>query len=140
MKLGFQLALMMLSINVAAMMWSGFQIAGYQNTNALQHTGSASDYASKFDPDAMLKNNTDLNVVSSIAFLGNIYTGLTTLWNTISFLVYGFPTMLNQFGSMIQDPTAHAAFDNFVLGLYGIESFIYILWIYQLLTGRDVSD
>ena len=85
-------------------------------------------------------NQTQPNISMGLPFLEQTYGALMTLWNAISFIIIGFPQLLWQFGGLISDPTARLGYQAIIGAIGAVESFVIGLWIYQLISGRQVQD
>jgi len=138
-RAGFQIVLFMLCLNLASGLYYQLGIAGSSYSNPLTGTGNSSDYSSRFDPDKVM-NQTQPNISMGLPFLEQTYGALMTLWNSISFIIIGFPQLLWQFGGLISDPTARLGYQAIIGCIGAVESFVIGLWLYQLITGRQVQD
>lgn len=139
MKLGFQIALFVLCLNLVSGLWYKLQVAGYNYSNPVTGAGEAEDYTDRFDPDKVM-NQTQTNVITWLPFLGNIVVGLQMLWDAVGFIFAGFPALLFSYGSAIGDPSARAAYELFCGVIGAVTSFITVLWIIQIFSGRQVQD
>jgi hypothetical protein len=138
MRIGFQLVLYILILNLISGMMYALNVPGTERSNILTGTGNVTEYQERFNPGEFL-NATEPEASTTFTFIGHIWNGLNVIWSAIRFTVFGFPTMLQGIGSQIQDPAAAAAFTNIANVLYAIFSFIIMMWLYQLLTGRNVE-
>lgn len=139
MKIGFQLVLYLLCLNLACGLCYTLGIAGTSYSNPVIGSGNATDYQNRFDPDRIM-NQTQPNIISEFPFLGGVYGGLMMFWNAISFIILGFPRLLYSFSGAIQDPIAKAAYNIICDVLVAVCMFIWVGFLFQIITGRQVQD
>jgi len=139
MRIGFQLVIFLIILNLVSGLMYTLGVPGTAYSNILPGTGSVEEYAERFNATEFMEG-TQPEVSSLLTYTGHIWSGLQLLWNGIRFVLLGFPTMLQQIGAQIPDPTASAAFTNISYVLYAVFSLVIFFWLFQLLTGREVED
>ena len=139
MKIGFQIILYLLILNLVCGLMYVSSVPGTEFSNLLYGTGDVEDYEERVNPEEFM-NQTEPKVSTIFTFVGHIWSSLQLIWNVVRFTVFGFPTMMQGISGQIGDPVAKATFTNIANVLYVVFSFIILLWLYQLLTGRQVED
>lgn len=139
MRIGWHIILYLFLFNMICGLLYAISVPGTSFSNILYGTGDTEDYQERVDPGALM-NKTDPEASETFTFVGQIWNGLSLIWDSIRFTVFGFPTMMQGIGDQIQDPTAKTAFTNISTILYAAIGLIISFWIYELLTGRKVED
>lgn len=139
MKLGFQVVLYVLCLNLGFGLVSELQIGGSSDSNPVIGTGDPAEYADRFDPDR-LANGTQTNFLTDVSTYASIISGLLLAVKTVSWLLTGFPAFLFSLGGAINDPSARLAYDAVCGVILAILNFVVFFWLYQLLTGREVQN
>lgn len=139
MKIGFQIVLFLLALNIVSGLIFTLNVPGTEYSHAVTGTGDAEDYEDRFDAGEML-NETQPGVWANIPFLGNIYGTIMMLWNGLNFVIMGFPALLQQYAGFIPDVAGRNAFTAITLVLRAIFSFVIFGWIFQIITGRQTED
>ena len=103
-------------------------------------TQNATDYEQHF-------NGTDIadswsgTPFSGIPIIGDIYGGLTFLWNNIKYIVDGLPMLLDWIrDSYITEAVGRTAFDVIAGAIRAIYAFLIAIFVIELISGRYMSD
>ena len=139
MRIGFQVIFWIIVLNLVCGLANALKIAGTEYTTAPSGSGDPEDYQDRFDPEAYV-NKTQPSVWESLPFLGNVITTLLPFWDAIRFTIFGFPSLLIEFGAMIPDPSGRAAYTLIVAVVLGTQSVIVLAWIVQSWSGRSFQD
>jgi len=139
MKIGFKLILYLMILNMVSGLMYITSVPGTGYSQILSGTGSPEEYAERFSPSGFM-NATNPGISAIISFVGHLLSAIDVMWTGIRFTVLGFPTMLQQIGLQIGDPDAKAAFTNVSNVLYAVFSAIIFIWLFQLVTGREVEN
>lgn len=138
MKIGFQLVLYIIILNMTCGLLYNISAPATGETNILAGQGDPQDYADRFNTTRFL-NETTPSASAIYTYTGHIWSALLVVWSAIRFVVAGFPYMLIQIGGEISDPTAKLAFTSFSYVLGATFSLIILMWLFQVLTGREVE-
>ena len=139
MRIGFQVILYILILNLVSTLIYALQIPGTAYSQVIQ-TGSeaeALDLAAKFNSTSLLDQW--MYTPLTVDWLG-IFTFVNLLYNTIRCVLVGFPDLINSYAYAIPDATARGSVLLINYVIYAVESFIIFLWIFQIVTGRRVSE
>lgn len=139
MKVGFQLVLFLLCLNLVAGLLYTINAPGTSYSNPVTGVGNASDYEARFNPEEMM-NKTQPDIIGDFPYLGNIYGTLMYLWNAINFIIMGFPALLEQYAGLIPLGTGRTVYTALTLVLRAIFMFIILGWLFQVFTGRQTQD
>lgn len=138
MRIGFQLVMFVLILNLTCDLMYIVSVPGTAYSDVLTGTGTPAEYQERFNASTFM-NRTQPQASITFVYLGHIWSGLQLVWNAIRFTVFGFPTMLQQIGSQVSDPSAKVAYTAISGVLYAVFSVIIFMWLYQLFTGREVE-
>jgi hypothetical protein len=142
-KVGFQIVLFIIILNLVSGLIYQEQVAGTQNANFLQSNDNGTSYQNQFNPSAMVNATTTSSSWISIPFASwvmQIAQAVITLWNAITVVVTGFPHVLSNIADMIPDTNGQSTFNAIATVIIGIESFLAFMWIFEVVTGRDTES
>lgn len=141
MKIGFKAVLFLLILNLVSTMVYAIQIPGTTYTGILYggSQANATEYAEEFNTTTLLDRWT-ATPFSGIPIFGDIFSGIMLLFNAIRSIIVGFPDLINSIAYSIVDTTARNAVLTVNYVIYAVFAFITFLWMFQLITGRKVSD
>lgn len=128
-----------MTLNLVSGLMYVTSVPGVGFSQILSGAGSPEDYAERFSPEGFM-NATNPGISAIISFVGHLLSAIDIMWTAIRFTVLGFPTMLQQIGLQIGDPTAKETFTNFSYVLYAVFSSVIFVWLFQLVTGREVEE
>ncbi len=143
MKVGFQIVLFIIILNLISGLLYQEQVAGTPNANILQSNDTGTSYADQFNPGTMVNATTSSSSWIQIPFASwvmQIAQAVTTLWNGIQVVILGFPHMLYNIAAMIPDASGRDTFNAIALVIIGIETFCVFIWIFEVVTGRDTES
>lgn len=140
MKLGFKIVLFLLILNCISGLVYSISVPGVEYSYATHTTPSGQDYEQNFNATGFMEKQQP-GILSEIPFLGNIYGTIMMLWNAVTFIVTGFPALLEQLGGFIPEAGAgKASYTAICWVLRGVFSLIIFGWLFQLITGRQAED
>jgi len=139
MRIGFQFVLYIIILNLVSGLVYSLNVPGVEYTTPPIGTGNATDYEEKFNPEFLILG-ISMAPLLAIPFVGHFLAFALIVWSAVSFIVMGFPQMLEGYASFIGDPVAQTALTGVCWVLRGVFSFIIFMWLYQLITGRTVED
>ena len=139
MKIGFQIVLFLLILNIVSGLAFQLNVPGTQYSHAIPGTGDPEDYEDRFNAGKML-NETQPGAWAEFPFLGNVFGTIMMLWNGLNFIIMGFPALLERYAGFIPEVGGRTAFSAITLVLRAIFSFVIFGWIFQILTGRETQE
>lgn len=78
---------------------------------------------------------------SGIPIVGDIFGGFNFLWQTLGYLIDGFPTLLTWISnSFIADAAGQTAFWIVANAIRGVEALLITLFIIEFISGRVFTD
>lgn len=135
MRIGFQAVMFIIILNLVTGLMYTLSVPGTGQSNILAGGPTAENITERFNASAFHEPETS----TLITFVGHIWSALTTMWVAIRFVIAGFPAMLWQIGTQIEDPVTKVAFTSIAGVLFAVFSVVIFVWVFQLLTGRDVE-
>ena len=136
MRIGFQVVLFILILNLTTGLMYQTSVPGTAYSNVLTGTPSSENITERFNASSLINPEPSM----TITFVGHLLAALNAMWMAIRMVVVGFPDMLAQIAGSIPDPSARATFTSISYVLYGVFSIIIFMWVFQLVTGRQVED
>jgi len=139
-KLGFKIVLFLLILNCVSGLIYTIQLPGTEYSYATHVSPSGEDYEEAFNSTKFMENQQP-NIIADFPFLGNIYGTILMLWNAVTFVVNGFPALLDQLGGFIPIAgSSRVAYTAICWALRGLFGLVIFGWVFQLITGRQMED
>jgi len=139
MKIGFQVILYLVIFNLVCSLAYVMGIAGTQYGYSLYGSGDIDDTIERLDPQKFI-NQTKPSQWVVIEFLGNIANQIFALWNIVEYAIFGFPKFLENIGAAIPNAEARAIFTVLSKVLEATQGLVIILWLVQVITGREMEN
>lgn len=140
MRIGFQVILFALILNLVSTLVYALDIPGTRYTVPLYGgtAANATAYAEEFNTTSLLDSWT-ATPFSGVPIFGDIYSGIY-LYNAIRSVIVGFPDMINAYAYAIGDSTARSAILTANYVVYAVFMFIMFVFLFQLISGRRISE
>lgn len=139
MKIGFQVILYILILNMVSALMYQTSVAGTSQSDILAGTPNATNITSAFNTSDFMSESRSF-ISEFLTFTGHIWGALNTVYLAVRMVLFGFPDMLNQIGYQINNPSARLAFTSFSYLLYAVFSIVIFIWFFEILTGREVQE
>lgn len=136
---GYQIVLYLLLFNLTCGFFTAINWPGTADSSFLTGTGNATDYQERFNSTEFM-DKTEPEASTAFSFVGHIWSGLSLIWDCISFVFTGFGRLLIAIGDQIGTASAKAAFTSLGVVLQAGLDLVVIFWVYSLLTGRVVEQ
>lgn len=127
-----------LILNLVSGLVYALSLPGTQYTNVAYQSSNVTDYEARFNTTSLIDRWT-ATPFSGIPVIGDIFSGLSLVWNGIRFLVMGFPDTVQRMAGYIADPAGRTAFLLIMNVIRALFSFIMFFWVAQFITGRSVE-
>lgn len=140
MKIGFQMVLYILILNMISALMYQTSLPGTSQSDILAGTANASVLAEEFNTTEFMTESRSF-ISEFLTFTGHIWGALNTVYLAIRLVLFGFPDMLMQMGYQIDNPVARYNYITYIVPfVYAVFSIVMFLWLFELLTGREVQD
>ena len=139
MRTQWQLLIGLFVINLAVGLVMGLALPGTDYVGPAI-TQDAADYEEHFNGTSIM-DSWEGTPFSGIPIIGDIYAGLTFLWNNIKYIVDGLPMLLDWIrDSYITEGVGRTAFDVISGAIRAIYAFLIAIFVIELISGRYMSD
>jgi hypothetical protein len=134
-----QIILFIICLNVATTLVTQLGIAGTAYVNPTNTTGPSEDYASRFNASDVAVHWTPTTY--GIPVIGDIFGGFYLFFNTVKFVIAGFPLMLVWIGdTYIVDAAGKTAY-NFLIAAILVPFYVLMaIWVIEFISGRYMND
>lgn len=141
MRIGFSVVLFVLILNLVSVMVYELNMPGtaYSSILYLGSEANATEFETEFNATTLLDRWT-ATPFSGVPIFGDIFSGIYLLWNAIESVVMGFPAMVERMSYAIPDASARGSLTTIMYVIRAVFSFVVFGWLFQLITGRKVSE
>lgn len=136
---GYYIILYILMLNLGCGFFLTINWPGTAYSSYLTGTGNSTQYLERFNSTEFMER-TEPEASTIFTYVGHIWSGLSLVFDAVSFVFTGFARLLIGVGDQIGDATARTGLTSFGVIVQVVLDFIVFLWIYQLLTGRTVEQ
>ena len=139
MKLQFQVLLFVVCLNLATGLVIGLGLPGTEYVSPARPGVTAEEYEAHFNGTETVEGWQA--VVYDIPIIGDIFAGLSFLWNNFRYLIDGFPMLLTWMSdTYIVDVGTQTAFTYVSGALRALYAIMVTVLAIEFISGREVTD
>ena len=140
MRTQWELLLGLFVINLGIGLVIGLALPGTGYVAGAASGMNATDYENHFNATSIVKSWSG-TPFSGIPVIGDIFGGLSFLWQNIQYLVDGLPMLLDWIKtSFITDSTAQAAFTVIEYAIRAVYALLISMFVIEFISGRVPTD
>ncbi len=141
MRIGFQVIFYLMLLNLVSTLVYAINVPGTEYTIVTQ-TGSqanATEIEQKFNATTLL-DRWGATPFSGVPVFGDIFSGIYLVFNAISWVIAGFPLLLQTYVDLIPDSATRTTLSLINAVVIAVCTFIVFMWLFQLISGRRVTE
>jgi hypothetical protein len=139
-KVQWEILLFMVILNLVVGLVVALQVPGTYYTQPLTTGTDASDYESHFNATE-IATSWKATPFSGIPVIGDIFGGFNFLWQTMGYILDGFPTLLTWISdSYVTTADGQTAFWVMANVIRAIEALLISMFLIEFISGRVFTD
>lgn len=140
MRVQWEILLFLLVLNIVIGLCIALQVPSTMYITPFAKTVNATEYEAYYNATQIAKN-WKATPFSGIPVIGDIFGGFGFLWQTLGYMLDGFPTLITWIGdSFITNPEGQTAFWILANMLRAIQAILITMFIIEFISGRIWTD